>query len=101
MCQRLSRFFDEFDILADRPKDEQQTFLQFLRGIIDDLAFRNSPIAFIMSHTKYSSREFERHLAQQHGPFQSRLVASLPLAYTFDEVKEIIFQRLKTGEIHF
>jgi hypothetical protein len=59
---------DEFDILADQPKQEQQLFLQFLRGLIDDLASRDSPtpIAFIMSHTKYSSREFEAHLSEQH-----------------------------------
>lgn len=88
---------DEFDILADRPQEQQQSFLQFLRGVIDDLASRYVSIAFIMSHTKYSSREFERHLSQQHGPFQSRLVASLPLAYTFDEVKNIVAQRLKSA----
>jgi hypothetical protein len=87
---------DEFDILADRPREEQQIFLQFLRGVIDDLAIRDVPIAFIMSHTKYSSREFEAHLSQVHEPFRSRLVASLPLAYNFDEVKKIVELRLKT-----
>jgi hypothetical protein len=86
---------DEFDILADRPREEQQIFLQFLREVIDDLAVRDVPIAFIMSHTKYSSREFELHLSQVHGPFKSRLVASLPLAYSFDEVKRIVEVRLK------
>jgi hypothetical protein len=86
---------DEFDILADRPKEEQQMFLQFLRAVIDDLATHDAPIAFIMSHTKYSSREFETHLSHQHEPFRSRLVASLPLAYSFDEVKRIVALRLK------
>jgi hypothetical protein len=88
---------DEFDILADQPKGEQQKFLQFLRGVVDDLASKDAPIAFIMSHTKYSSREFEQHLSEVHGPFKSRLVASLPLAYSFDEVKNIVTKRLKTS----
>ena len=88
---------DEFDILADRPKEEQQTFLQFLRGVIDELAIRDVPIAFIMSHTKYSSREFESHLSQMHEPFRSRLVASISLAYNFEEVKRIVESRLKVA----
>jgi hypothetical protein len=86
---------DEFDILADRPKEEQQAFLQFLRGVIDELATRDVPIAFIMSHTKYSSREFESHLFQTHEPFRSRLVASISLAYNFQEVRQIVESRLK------
>lgn len=90
---------DEFDILADRPKEKQQAFLQFLRGVIDGFASRDIPIAFIMSHTKYSSREFERHLSEQHEPFRSRLVASVPLAYSFDEVKKIVFLRLKKASL--
>lgn len=90
---------DEFDILADRPKEEQQMFLQFLRGVIDDFAHQDIPIAFIMSHTKYSSHEFERHLSQTHEPFRSRLVASLPLAYSFDEVKNIVAKRLNIASL--
>jgi hypothetical protein len=86
---------DEFDILADRPEDEQKDFLQFLRGVVDGFASKDIPIAFIMSHTRYSSREFERHLSEEHGPFSSRIVASIPLAYTFEEVKQIVFLRLK------
>ncbi len=85
---------DEFDILADRPETEQRDFLQFLRGVIDELAAKDLPIALLMSHTKYSSREFEVHLQQMHGPFQSRIVASLTLGYTFDEVREIVAKRL-------
>lgn len=74
-------------------------FLQFLRGVIDGFASRDIPIAFIMSHTKYSSREFERHLSKQHEPFRSRLVASVPLAYSFDEVKKIVSLRLKKASL--
>jgi len=88
---------DEFDILADRPKKEQQAFLQFLRGVIDELATSDVPIAFIMSHTKYSSREFESHLSQMHEPFRSRLVASISLAYNFQEVRRIVESRLKVA----
>lgn len=87
---------DEFDILADQPEKEQRFFLQFLRDVMDDLAKKDAPIAFIMSHTRYSSRQFEANLSKQHEPFRSRLVASLPLAYTFSEVKKIIFERLRS-----
>ncbi|MEM2506995.1 MAG: hypothetical protein QXF61_08145 [Nitrososphaeria archaeon] len=86
---------DEFDILADKPREEQTNFLQFLRQVIEDLAIRDVPIAFIMSHTKYSSREFETHLSQMHGPFKSRIVASISLAYSFEEVKKIVEARLQ------
>lgn len=90
---------DEFDILADRSKEQQQEFLQFLRDVIDAFAYRDIPIAFIMSHTKYSSREFERYLSKRHEPFRSRLVASVPLAYSYDEVKQIVLLRLKKARI--
>jgi len=90
---------DEFDILADQPEKEQRSFLQFLRDVIDDLAKVNAPIAFIMSHTKYSSRQFEANLSKQHEPFRSRLVASLPLAYSFPEVKKIVSERLRSVSI--
>ena len=90
---------DEFDILADQPEKEQRLFLQFLREVMDDLASKDDPIAFIMSHTRYSSREFEANLSKQHGPFKSRLVASLPLAYSFDEVKKIVEERLRKASI--
>ncbi|MCW4003433.1 MAG: ATP-binding protein [Candidatus Bathyarchaeota archaeon] len=90
---------DEFDILADQPEKEQRSFLQFLRDVVDDLAKVNAPIAFIMSHTKYSSRQFEANLSKQHEPFRSRLVASLPLSYSFPEVKKIVFERLRSVSI--
>ena len=90
---------DEFDILADQPEKEQRSFLQFLRDVMDDLAKRNAPIAFIMSHTKYSSRQFEANLSKQHEPFRSRLVATLPLAYSFPEVKKIVSERFKSVSI--
>ena len=90
---------DEFDILADQPEQEQRLFLQFLREVMDDLANKDVPIAFIMSHTRYSSKEFEANLSKQHEPFKSRLVASLPLAYSYDEVKKIVQERLKVAGI--
>ncbi len=85
---------DEFDILADSPQKEQQKFLQFLRGVIDDLAVEDLPIAFIMSHTKLSSRDFEAYLEETHAPFQSRIVDSVSLAYTLEEVTKIVASRL-------
>jgi hypothetical protein len=91
---------DEFDILADRPIQEQRDFLQFLRDVVDSFATRDIPIAFIMSHTKYSSREFERHLSETHDPFRSRIITSIPLAYTYDEVRRIVFQRLKKASLN-
>ncbi|MFW9890110.1 MAG: AAA family ATPase, partial [Candidatus Thorarchaeota archaeon] len=89
---------DEFDILADQKEKDQKSFLQFLRSIIDDFAKCDVPIAFIMSHTKYSSRAFQDYLSKQHEPFKSRIVAFLTLAYSYEEVRQIVVERLAAAE---
>jgi hypothetical protein len=85
---------DEFDILIDRPEEEQQEFLQFLRDIVERLVDEDVPIAFVMSHTRPSGVQFEEHLSGMHEPFHSRIVASVELGYTIDEIKAIVEQRL-------
>lgn len=85
---------DEFDILVDHPKPVQSKFLQFIRNIVDDLADESLPIMFLMSHTWRSSREFEDHLKEVHKPFRHRIVESLEIGYTYDEVKKIVATRL-------
>jgi hypothetical protein len=42
-----------------------------------------------------SSKEFENYLKTVHGPFQSRIVASLEIGYTFSEAKNIVAARLR------
>ncbi len=86
---------DEFDILVDFPKEKQSQFLQILREIVDELANESLPLLFIMSHTMKSSKEFENYLKTVHGPFQSRIVASLEIGYTFSEAKNIVAARLR------
>ena len=90
---------DEFDILVDKPEDEQRVFLQFLRNVIDDLAEKRLSIVFLMSHTLQSSIEFQKHLRQMHGPFRDRIVASIDLGYRFEKVKEIVEARLESVRI--
>jgi len=87
---------DEFDIMIDRPEEEQQEFLQFLRDIMEQLVDEDVPIAFVMSHTRPSGVQFEQHLSGMHEPFHSRIVDSVELGYTIDEIKEIVEQRLAT-----
>ncbi len=86
---------DEFDILVDHPKAKQSEFLQYLRDIVDELSNEKLPILFIMSHTVKSSKEFEKHLADVHGPFESRIVVRLDIGYTFPEVRNIVAERLR------
>lgn len=85
---------DEFDILVDRPREEQSSFLQFIREIVDNLAGENFPIMFLMCHTVKSSKEFEQSLREAHGPMHSRIVTALELSYTFEETLEIVCTRL-------
>ena len=87
---------DEFDIMVDYPKEKQSQFLQILREIIDDLANRKLPILFVMSHTIKSSKEFEKHLKGIHGPFESRIVQSIDIGYTYSETRAIVIARLKS-----
>jgi hypothetical protein len=86
---------DEFDIMVDAPKQKQSEFLQYLREIIDDLSEHNLPILFVMSHTVKSSKEFEKHLRDVHGPFQSRIVATIDLGYSYPEARAIVAARLR------
>jgi hypothetical protein len=90
---------DEFDILVDYPKEKQSQFLQILREIIDDLSNESLPILFIMSHTEKSSKEFEKHLRDTHGPLQSRVVTTIDIGYTYSEVKAIVTERLRSVRI--
>ncbi len=87
---------DEFDILVDYPKEKQSQFLQILREIIDELSNERLPILFIMSHTEKSSKEFEKHLRDIHGPLQSRVVTALDIGYSYSEVKAIVAARLRS-----
>lgn len=87
---------DEFDIMIDRPEEEQQAFLQFLRDIVEHLVDEDVPIAFVMSHTRPSGVQFEQHLSGMHEPFHSRIVDSVELGYTIEEIKEIVKQRLES-----
>jgi hypothetical protein len=87
---------DEFDILVDYPKEKQSQFLQILREIIDELSNERLPILFVMSHTVKSAKEFERHLKDIHGPFQSRIVATFDIGYNYSEARAIVAARLKS-----
>jgi len=87
---------DEFDILVDYPKEKQSQFLQIVREIIDELSNESFSILFIMSHTMKSSKEFEKHLREIHGPLQSRIVATLDIGYTYSEVRAIVAARLRS-----
>jgi hypothetical protein len=87
---------DEFDIMVDYPKEKQSQFLQILREIIEELSNERLPILFLMSHTMKSSKEFEKHLKEIHGPLQSRVVATLDIGYTYPETRAIVAARLRS-----
>ena len=50
----------------------------------------------VMAHTEKSSKEFKSYLSQLHGPLMSRNYKVIDIGYRFEEVREIVLQRLKS-----